>query len=1012
MISYKLKKLYERILKAVSDELDKLDNTKTKNKSLMFKRIFYTKNGNYLLARKIEYNSFNKDAAPTASLIISGFNAPYEFNRLPNSATVGELFEYVYLIKWGFLMSAKATHWFQRINNNEYLSTMYDMWEMRLPQRRRKWLKNVIIYYSDTFAETDPDIIINKPQYGINSFDLYQMLYGFSGPKLIVLLAANASTVKIDLQNSTTLMILSNLSWRISYSGGWFTVYPTQGKGNEAVSVTATGGSSGSTGTITLSSTEDSRVVTVNVKYGSPYGDPYMYTIPSSITVDSRKQTTTFRIVSNVAWQASSNVSWCSISSYSPSSGSDTMSISFDIQENTNKNNARTGTITIRSNDTQTVNIPIQQTAKSSVVSKLSVSPTSVTIDADGGTAELTVSCNVKWTASSNYSFCTVSPTSGSKSGKVTLTFSKNTESSQRNATITFSARDANSVIVSATQKAAIISYLRVQPTIVTKDYKSGSKQLYVQSNTYWSISNDSGSWLTVNPTAGQNDGTIELSFSENTSYTDSRTAVLTFYGVGVSEVSATITQRKHEDSPSSDIDVYLSEFSSYVDVPSGGTTYNYLQILYDEAYSQFYNETSLNGITGIHKQANFPVMYSWGTTANRDAAFKTMVGWLFALQLSELNPKKRTSIFKVGYEMGGYDRYSNIYGYEFKSDPNYARIAAGAIYVAMRGKLKPDIATMRSESGGYKYSKTLQQLYDTSSIAVGENDFYIDLREFMPTAPGPYAPGYTTRPDNTYPNEQKDSYKNLQKDRDIHEDIITKYNLDNNTYLQMTVQAIADKDAASAHLFGPNRQTEHYSFHPVFGEQTIGIELPTTGSLADFTYLAILCSSAARIILQSADVSPKQYGRLRPGCSWSQEARKNSDTDNRRNILTKFEIEDGDGNPTGYYNSNGTWTQPSVVSSPEEYEEEQRNALWANSYPSGHSSGITGGAMVLMELMPERTDKILKEMNQFSVNRTIARYHWTSDTINGRVLGTAQNAVGHASSDYDTLLEAAGGGG
>ena len=176
MISYKLKRLYERILKAVSDELDKQDGTKTLSKSLMFKRIFYTKNGNYLLARKIEYDSFNKDVAPTASLIISGFSSPYNFNRLPATATVGELFEYIYLIKWGFLMSAKATHWFQRINNNEYLTMMYQMWEMRLPQRRRKWLKNVIIFYSNTFAESDESIIINTPYYGMNAFDLCQML--------------------------------------------------------------------------------------------------------------------------------------------------------------------------------------------------------------------------------------------------------------------------------------------------------------------------------------------------------------------------------------------------------------------------------------------------------------------------------------------------------------------------------------------------------------------------------------------------------------------------------------------------------------------------------------------------------------------------------------------------------------------------------------------------------------------------------------------------------------------
>jgi hypothetical protein len=60
---------------------------------------------------------------------------------------------------------------------------------------------------------------------------------------------------------------------------------------------------------------------------------------------------------------------------------------------------------------------------------------------------------------------------------------------------------------------------------------------------------------------------------------------------------------------------------------------------------------------------------------------------------------------------------------------------------------------------------------------------------------------------------------------------------------------------------------------------------------------------------------------------------------------------------------------------------------------------------MVLMEMFPNKADKILKAANQYAVNRTIARYHWTSDTINGRVLGSATNAICHAASDYEELL-------
>lgn len=234
---------------------------------------------------------------------------------------------------------------------------------------------------------------------------------------------------------------------------------------------------------------------------------------------------------------------------------------------------------------------------------------------------------------------------------------------------------------------------------------------------------------------------------------------------------------------------------------------------------------------------------------------------------------------------------------------------------------------------------------------------------------------------------------------------IVENYNLNQPEHFQETVQAIADKEASKEHLFGKNKETKHYHFHPVFGEDTIGIELPYDGILGKFAYLCLQTGSASRGIMQSATIIPPQYGRLRPGCSWEQEAKKNSKTDDRRNILTNFEIEDGDGSPTGYYDKNGNWVYMNGIHNSKEFEEYQKTHLYANSYPSGHSSGMFCCSMMLMELFPDKADKILKAANQYAVNRTIARYHWTSDTINGRVLGSATNAICHAASDYEELL-------
>ena len=104
-------------------------------------------------------------------------------------------------------------------------------------------------------------------------------------------------------------------------------------------------------------------------------------------------------------------------------------------------------------------------------------------------------------------------------------------------------------------------------------------------------------------------------------------------------------------------------------------------------------------------------------------------------------------------------------------------------------------------------------------------------------------------------------------------------------------------------------------------------------------------------------------------------------------NLLKK--IENKDGYEVPYYDKNGHWTS-TTVKSPEEFESRQKDSLYANSYPSRHLSGIWGSASAMMELFPYKADMIMREVNWFAVNRTIAHYHWNSNTLHGRVLASA----------------------
>lgn len=461
--------------------------------------------------------------------------------------------------------------------------------------------------------------------------------------------------------------------------------------------------------------------------------------------------------------------------------------------------------------------------------------------------------------------------------------------------------------------------------------------------------------------------------------------------------------------------DSLVTAFRNYVDIPENGTTYNYLKVVYDEAEKQFDSGGSNNGLPNLYKQSNFPYIYNYyGSNVDEERAFKSMTGWLFAMVLSEIKPSRHNDFYKLGYEYGGYNKDSNIYGYTFHSDPNVARLVASAIYCAMRGKKKPDTRAMREEVGGTRFPNTVGYYHETDDIEynVGNNDFFTDLTKFMPTAPGPYLSSYSDRSGiggYPYPNEDKRNDHNLTMDRNIYDYVVENYNLDTSTgeFLQRTVQAIADKDWSRYHLFGASVTTSNgYTFKSVFNSDVLGKmvtadECPNIASLVrDSKYIG----SNARHILQNGEY----YGRIRPG-QGDADGKRHSTTNDHKNILCDFVIENEDGGAQGYYGTDNRWHIYGHADWDDtNYCDKSKDYIFANSYPSGHSSGIWGAAMILMELFPEKADKILEAANNFAVNRTIARFHWNSDTINGRVLGTTVGPAIRAIEAFDSAFAAA----
>ena len=79
-------------------------------------------------------------------------------------------------------------------------------------------------------------------------------------------------------------------------------------------------------------------------------------------------------------------------------------------------------------------------------------------------------------------------------------------------------------------------------------------------------------------------------------------------------------------------------------------------------------------------------------------------------------------------------------------------------------------------------------------------------------------------------------------------------------------------------------------------------------------------------------------------------------------------------------------------------------------SYPSGHSALGWAWALVLAELMPERSDALLQRGHAFGQSRVVCGVHWQSDVEAGRVMGAAAVARLHVDPVFQAQLGAAAG--
>ncbi len=168
----------------------------------------------------------------------------------------------------------------------------------------------------------------------------------------------------------------------------------------------------------------------------------------------------------------------------------------------------------------------------------LSVDPINLNVPSPAGSAPVVITSNTDWTATSDQTWCTVSP-SGTGNFSLAANYTENMVASARVAHITITVAGLPSVQVTVTQAGAA-PMLVVTPPNKDVSYFPGSALFAVTSNAEWVVSSDK-TWCTVN-TPGSGNGTITATYATNPTV-NTRVASISVNVNGLSTVIVTVTQ-------------------------------------------------------------------------------------------------------------------------------------------------------------------------------------------------------------------------------------------------------------------------------------------------------------------------------------------------------------------------------------------------------------------------------------------------------------------------------------
>jgi len=379
---------------------------------------------------------------------------------------------------------------------------------------------------SSTNLTTADSLVVTNPTNGDTSTYTFSSGTVSSVPAITCVYSVSPLTLDFPVGGSTenvTVNVGSGCAWTAVSNNPWITVSPASGSGTGTVMVTT---GANTTGAVEIGSALIAGSA-VNITQNGPVVctfsvSPLSLAFPA--TGGAAQPLTISASSSTCTWTASSSLSWLSLN---VTSGTGSGTVLASALPNSNAQNL-TGNITVAGQS-----IPVSEAGTSAC--SFTVAPSSLLFIANGGSQTVNLSASgvgCAWTASilQTGAWASVSPTSGTGSGNVTVTAAGNGSGGVKNATLDIAGQVVN-ITESNTNQCTFTATTNPSPLSFVSSPSTGTVSVTASGQScQWNVS-AIPDWLVPNAYQGTGTLTLSLAATANTG-TSTRTGTMTIAGI------------------------------------------------------------------------------------------------------------------------------------------------------------------------------------------------------------------------------------------------------------------------------------------------------------------------------------------------------------------------------------------------------------------------------------------------------------------------------------------------